>query len=324
MLILTIFTIIILLALYILYDLGYISRSNYISNYETTEYPDILAVIEPTSVKNGLAIYTIGEGNPVLLFPYPHADAEVPMAHSELGEILVSTGRKVLSFDPPGAFYSTRIPTGDMDEMLESAIITLNETGIDQKIDVVGHSMSSLCALAFAIKYPEKVNSLVLIGSMSGFPAAVKHGMPGSAWKWTDIEYWKVMWWGMKLTNGRGNLELHKKLANLMGQASFHDKSYFTELKIDGDDHSKGVPIRRIWSKNLWRSVDYSEQLDTVQARTLICAGRHDPQTPVTANEELLGGIPDAEMVVFENSGHSPFIEEREQFVRVLKEFFGD
>jgi proline iminopeptidase len=324
MIIAIVLTIIAILALFICYDLGFISKANYIHNYEIDEYPEVLASIKPESVKDGLAIYSVGNGNPVILFPYPHADAGIPMAYSVLGEILCSLGKKVISFDPPGAFYSTRHPTGDMDEMMECALMTLNEMGIEGKVDVVGHSMSSLCALSFAIKYPEKINSLVLIGSMSGFPAAIKYGMPGSTWKWTEIEYWQVMWWGMKLTNGRGNLELHKKLYNLMGCANFNDQSYFIELEIDSDDRFKGVPIRRIWSKNLWGDIDYSEQLDKVLSRTLICVGKCDNQTPLIINEELNKGITNSEMVVFNNSGHSPFIEEKEKFTQTLKDFFVD
>ena len=107
-----------------------------------------------------------------------------------------------------------------------------------------------------------------------------------------------------------------------MGQASFYNTSLFKELTIDPEDRSKGIPIRRIWSKNLWKNIDFTEQLDIVRAKTLICAGRHDTQTPIVLNEELLIGIPNSKMVVFEQSGHFPFIEETNRFTSVLEEFF--
>ncbi|UCC17904.1 MAG: alpha/beta hydrolase, partial [Dehalococcoidales bacterium] len=303
------------------YDLGYISKANYIQNYEMNEYSQSMAGIKPSLMVDGLAVYERGEGDPVLLFPYPHADTEIPMAYSKLADILVGLGRKVISFDPPGAFYSVKTPTCEMDEMLESAGIALSELGIDRVVDVVGHSMSSLCALAFAIKYPERVKNLILIGSMSGFPAAIKHGMPGSTWKWTDLDYWKVMYWGLKLTNGRGSVAVHKKLSNLMGKASFHDESFHSELEIRQEDYTKGVPIRRTWSKNMWKNVDYSDQLSSVKARTLICVGRFDTQTPLELSEDLHKGINNATLLIFENSGHAPFIEEENTFREHLEEF---
>ncbi len=47
----------------------------------------------------------------------------------------------------------------------------------------------------------------------------------------------------------------------------------------------------------------------------------YDPQTPMACSEELARGIREAQLVIFERSGHYPFIEEREQFKSVLGEF---
>jgi len=52
-----------------------------------------------------------------------------------------------------------------------------------------------------------------------------------------------------------------------------------------------------------------------------VLAGRHDPESPVPASEELYNGIPDAQLVIFENSGHFPFIEEEMLFSETLDRF---
>ena len=51
---------------------------------------------------------------------------------------------------------------------------------------------------------------------------------------------------------------------------------------------------------------DVTDRLHEITVPTLVTAGRHDWVTPLEANEEVAAGIPGAELVVFEHSGHSP------------------
>jgi pimeloyl-ACP methyl ester carboxylesterase len=60
------------------------------------------------TMNNGLAIYSIGEGCPVLLMPYPHGFPTSATAESALAQVLLELGYRVVTFDPPGAFRSTR------------------------------------------------------------------------------------------------------------------------------------------------------------------------------------------------------------------------
>jgi proline iminopeptidase len=181
--------------------------------------------------------------------------------------------------------------------------------------------MGGLTALAYAIERPERTRRLVLITSLSGFPAAARWGFPGSAFRVYQPDFWRIILWGIRLNAGRGNLALHKRLQNLMGRASYHDKAFFRPVEIDADDYEKGVPIRTIWSKNMYTRLSYADRLGVVAAPTLILAGRYDPEAPLQCSEELLRGIPDASLVVFERSGHSPFIEEAALFARTVDAF---
>jgi proline iminopeptidase len=304
--------------------LGYYRKPNFIRHFEAEEYAREQPFVEPASVIDGLAVYSAGSGEPVLLFPYPHGHTTEPMAQGPIADILVEMGRTVVTFDVPGAYRSTRKPVGDMDEMLRSADETLDRLGIQGPIDVVGHSMGGLAALAYAVERPDRTRRLVLVTSLSGFPAAAKWGFPGSAFHFYEADFWRVIIWGMKLNAGRGDLALHKRLQNLMGRAAYYDKALFTPVEIDADDSVKGVPIRTIWSKNMYSRLSYADRLGEVQARTLIIAGRHDPEAPLQCSEELLQGISDASLVRFEHSGHSPFIEEASLFAQTVAAFLSE
>ena len=308
----------------IFFGLGLYRKPEFIQNFEEEEYGRENFFVKPVSVADGLAVYAVGKGDPVLLMPYPHGHTTEPMAQDAIAEILIGMGRMVITFDVPGAFRSTREPTGDMDEMISSADEALDRLGISGPLDVVGHSMGGLAALAYAIERPERTRRLVLITSLSGFPAAARWGFPGSAFRIIEADYWRVIFWGIRLNAGRGNLALHKKLQNLMGRASYYDKGFFTATQIDPDDYEKGVPIRTIWSKNMYTRLSYADRLSKVRVSTLILAGRHDPEAPLPCSEELLDGIPDASLVIFENSGHSPFIEEVSLFLRTVDAFINE
>lgn len=299
---------------------GLIGPRKYVSNFENDEYDIENTFIKPTVFTDDLAVYIVGEGEPILVLPYPHAGTNEPMAQSDFSATFIALGRKVITFDVPGAYASTREHKVDMNEMLDCALDALEAAGVDGKVDVAGHSMGGLVALAFALEHPERIDQLLLINTLSGFDASLKWGMPGSAWTWKQREYWQLMYWGIRLQNGRGNLAMHKRLMHLMQEASYVDKSFVPPLEIDEDDKDKLTPVRFKWSKALW-NINYAERLDQVSASTLITGGRYDPQTPIECAQELEEGIPKNIMVVFEHSGHNPFVEENEMFLDVVSTF---
>jgi proline iminopeptidase len=277
-------------------------------------------ITQPTLMADGLAIYHIGQGEPLFLMPYPHASASAPTVDTKLATLLASLPRQVLTFDPPGAYSSARSGRANLPEMLECALETLSMCQISEPIDVIGHSMSGLCALALAIEHPERVRRLVLVGSVSGFPAVRRWSMPHNWRWWRDPEYWQVLWWGFRLFIGWNNLAVHKRLNNLVETASFVDKSLAELAEIEAGDRHRPPPKRDDWFKTV-RVVDYKARLPELQVPTLLGVGRYDPQTPVACSQELARGIPYAKLVIFDNSGHAPFLEEPGRFIEEVGAF---
>ena len=284
-------------------------------------FPALLTAGNPTAMVNGLAMYRVGEGEPVFLMPYPHASMRVPMAESELAVLLTRMGRSIISFDFPGSFHSERAPDVSIQEMETCTLETLNHFGISESIDFLGHSMSGFCALAFTIEHQERVKKLVLVGSTSGWPAVKKWSIQKHL-REDRKAYRKFMWWGFRLFSGFGNLAVHKKLERVIDYASFVDKSYVQEVVIEKEDCRKPIPVRANWPSYLRKNeVDYKPRLHELDIPVLICVGKHDPQTPVVMNQELHDGIRYSDLVIFENSGHCPHIEEEERFTQIVQRF---
>ncbi len=276
----------------------------------------------PDRMIAGLAIYARGHGEAILLFPYPHGFALGPMIDTPLSKQLQALPRRVLSFDAPGMFGTTRPAKMTMGEMMDGASETLNALHAGRRVDIVGHSMGGLCALAFALTHPKQVDRLILVDSLSGGPAIVRHrGLP-FCWPWSSPDTWRYILWGTWLSLGQGSMALHKRMTRLIWKSSYVDKALIPEIKTTATDRRLPAPIRDRWPR-IARHIDYCDQLHTLDAPTLICVGRFDPQTPVACSQELVQGIANARLVIFEESGHYPFVEEPLRFQQTLAAFLG-
>lgn len=66
---------------------------------------------------------------------------------------------------------------------------------------------------------------------------------------------------------------------------------------------------------------DYRPVLPSVAVPALVCIGRDEKLVPIAAGEYLCETMPDARLVVFEESGHCPFLEEPERFNEEVDRF---
>jgi proline-specific peptidase len=66
---------------------------------------------------------------------------------------------------------------------------------------------------------------------------------------------------------------------------------------------------------------DVTDRLSEIMVPTLLTVGRHDEMWP-SHMEDMRGLMPDAELVVFEESSHMAFVEEREAYIETMNRFF--
>lgn len=66
---------------------------------------------------------------------------------------------------------------------------------------------------------------------------------------------------------------------------------------------------------------DYREVITTIDVPTLICWGRHDQLLPVSGASYMTEQIPGAQLALFDESGHCPFLEEAEKFNDIVDTF---
>lgn len=68
-------------------------------------------------------------------------------------------------------------------------------------------------------------------------------------------------------------------------------------------------------------AIDVEDRLPFVSHPVLVLAGRHDRTCSVAAAQAIADGVPDAELVVFEDSAHMMFIEEHDTYIATVSDF---
>ena len=67
--------------------------------------------------------------------------------------------------------------------------------------------------------------------------------------------------------------------------------------------------------------IDVEDRLGVVEHPVLVLAGRHDRVCPVGASQDMARRLPEAELVVFENSAHMTFAEEQDRYLAAVRQF---
>jgi pimeloyl-ACP methyl ester carboxylesterase len=270
---------------------------------------------------DGLAVYCLGEGAPVFVVPSPDGFTFTSSPCSPLAQQLLRIGRRVITFDPSGTHQSTRKAEVSMEDLLACTSEALDAAGISGPLDFAGEGMGALGALAFALQSPQLVKSLVLVGACSGIPAIRGYG--GLPWLLpkTSRDFWRYVTWERKLSRGGGSLALHKQLLELVAKHAFLQQDAAPVFPPNAGDNQQPPPVRDRWRRSA-RNLDYRHATRTLRAPTLLCVGRYDRLAPVGCSQELAERIPASWLMIFENSGHFPQVEEPEAFCPVLAEFW--
>src|SRR5262249_22789337 len=79
--------------------------------------------------------------------------------------------------------------------------------------------------------------------------------------------------------------------------------------------------LLRHFAKQGYGPFDCEADLSRIRQPLLVLAGRHDRTCSVRAAEAIARLVPGSELVIFERSGHVPFVEEQERYVEIVRSF---
>lgn len=258
-------------------------------------------------------VHDLGSGFPVLLLHGSGAGVSAWANWRLLLPVLAQT-RRVIAPDLLGFGYTDRPadPTDNahyrMEHWVQQAVDLLDTLGIAQA-DLVGNSFGGALALALAIKHPQRVRRLVLMGSV-GVPFELTPGLD-TAWGYTP-----------SLANMRALLDIFAfdrsrvtdELAQLRYQASI--QSGFQE------SFAAMFPAPR----QRWVEAMQSPEaaIRALPHETLVVHGREDAVIPLSNSLLLSQWITRAQLHVFGQCGHWTQIEHAARFAQLVENFLSE
>jgi pimeloyl-ACP methyl ester carboxylesterase len=198
--------------------------------------------------------------------------------------------------DRPEIDWSLVIFTDELQHLRE-------HLGLD-RIHVLGTSWGGMLALEHALAQPRSIRSLLLSSTLA------------SAQEWVA-----------EVTRLRDAIEGgdDEVLEEFERRHFFRGEHEPLELARMREERS-GRVYEAMWGPNEWTMTgalagwDVRPRLPELTMPTLILRGVHDLSTPAIS-ETLAAGLPHARQVLFEESSHTPVLEETERYLRVVREF---
>jgi proline iminopeptidase len=194
------------------------------------------------------------------------------------------------------------------------------------KINVFGHSYGGLVAQAYALKYPDSIKRLILANTL--FNAEMWQANNDNCNYEIRNQYpevWETLQ-GLRAqglhSSAKGHQDAYSKIP--LGLFYFYDASKADSVKpeinadvyysIVGDDADflVGGDISRL---------DFRTQLKNLRMPILVIAGRFDRVSLPKFTIQFKQYAPQAEFVMFEKTGHFPFVEDPEKTFDVLRKF---
>ena len=194
------------------------------------------------------------------------------------------------------------------------------------EISILGHSNSGAIALAYAARYPDRASKLVLIDSQVLGLSATADTQRILQNRATDPRFKEATrivstFFAGQMHPAASDNSLEAFIAQVL-PLYLHspEKSLpLAQEQLSGPISSYAFVSQ--FAADAAFPIDQTKSLGAIRAKALIMVGRHDYICPVALSERLHEGIPESRLVIFEESGHLPWLEEPNAFFAELERF---
>lgn len=248
--------------------------------------------------------WEMGTGEPLILLHGGGAGADGWGNWEKVLRLYAYEGFRAIAIDTVG-FGKSDKPSPqefkyDHDARVEQLINLISALGLE-KASVVGNSMGGLTSLGAAIKNPNVIDKIVLMGT--GKPKKQSDGMKA-------------------LINYEINYEAMYNIVKHLTNPNFDVNENLVQYRLDltktpGLMEAYGATMQGILAHEFEQ-----EQLENIKHKTLLVHGTLDNMVPLQASYDLLNTLPNAWLYVIPHCGHWAMMEYPEEFTRVTSSFF--
>ncbi|KAK4949527.1 hypothetical protein LTR10_012145 [Elasticomyces elasticus] len=277
------------------------------------------AQTEYIQASNGItfAYRRLGPHNAIPLVLHIHFRANMDFWDPLLIDTLTAQGRPVILFDQSGVGKSSGTIATNYQAWANNVIAFVCTLGLT-KIDLLGFSMGGCCVQMVALTRPDLVRRLVIAGSGPSVPC--KRSTEGIVWPRDEPPRYAIM----TLSKGDGTIgaEIEEGIRVSFFQDSetgrraaraYFDRIYTrTPSTCGGENVIHDLLDAERTAEQRKAYVDWStpnpqnsfDRLGELKMPVLVLNGDDDLLIPTSRSWELVKGIPDAQLIIYPQTGH--------------------
>jgi proline iminopeptidase len=280
---------------------------------QTFQAPGATLYVEVLGTAAGAPLVVVN-GGPGFDHTYEHVTMPgVTSAWDQLAKT-----RRVVFYDQRGTGRSGAVKPGQsctLADQIDDLEAVRARLGAD-KIDLLGHSWGGYLVMAYAARHPEHIRHLITVDS--------------AAPKWADTVYLfkEIFPEGQERSDSFAFADtLGDAAASAAGLREYFHWLFYAPEKRDA--FIAQVPAA-VFNKPVNEAIDHdlarfdlNPELHKFKFPMLVITGRYDINVAPSVAYKIHKAVAGSQFAVFDRSGHLPFFEEPEAFVRTLETFLG-
>jgi proline iminopeptidase len=253
----------------------------------------------------------VANGGPGMGHRYLH----VSDAWDTLGQ-----NRKIVMWDQRGTGHSAPLKPGQsctLADQINDLDALRAHLGYD-KIDLLGHSWGGFLAMAYAARFPQHIERLIILDSIGprlrDTHPLLRDVFPEVVPQLESYEF--IMDLGGKDSDA-ADASWQRLYYSTLFYSTEHRDEYFAKM---GNDTEYNRNVSHLVIDDIQR-FDLNAEIAKFRFPVLAACGRFDVDSPPLVAYTIHKAIPGSQLVIFEKSGHMPFFEVPEKFVSVVNAF---
>ena len=215
----------------------------------------------------------------------------------------------VVLYDHRGTGRSARSLTAphSIDAMADDIVTVMDAIGL-ASAHVVGHAAGGLAGLALALRYPDRLDRLVVV----------------NGWSRPDPHVARCFATRLSLLNDSGPAAYVKAQPLFLYPANWVSRNA-TRLEADDTHHIAHFPTPDVMRARIAAllAFDIDARLGEIAAPALVSASADDMLVPVLCSERLAAGLPNATLQIVAWGGHAFTVTAADAFNASLVAFLG-
>lgn len=259
-----------------------------------------MVALEPSSVDTPLGRVSFGAGGEGDRWVLLHS---LLTDRNAFDRIVKGLDGRVISFDLPGFGETSQAPPRieEHADLMAAAIRGLADGG---GTTLIGNGLGSFVALALAVRHPDLVDRLILLGCGAAFPYEAKPALDG-----------------MIDAVRSGGMDAVTPTALLRIFTQEYLDAHPDEVVERSEVLARTDPEAFITACTALRSLDLSARATTVTSPTLLVVGEDDQATPPSMAETLRDLIPGATLVTMPGIAHAPQLQAPDGLLELIANF---